>query len=284
MPGRPKSLTRLLPLIALLSGCESSLTVDLTDGPVDDADEVVLNLKSVKLLTEDDEVVTLSLDDDTPFNLLDYRNGATYRLVSGASVDNQRYVGIALVFDSDGSYVTRSDGGVVTIETPSVLDFSDIDLTIGDQDDKDLVLDLNLRFSLIDTGTGTYDLEPVVRAVQPGSTGTITGAVAASIVEGDDCRQGRALTAGVAVYAFEGSSATPADYDGQNSLVDAASVALDDASGDYRYELHYLPEGSYTLALTCEADEDDPAAADGIAFEDSDTVTVDAGETSELDF
>jgi hypothetical protein len=277
---------RLLPstALALLCGCEANLSVDLTDGPIDSAEEVVLELTSVKLLTDDYTIVTLDLDDPSPVNLLDYRRGETYRLVSDETIGNGRYVGIALIFAGDGSYVTRDDGGKVTIQTPTVAKFADIDLSIGDSDDERLVLDLNLRFSLTDTATGTYDLAPVVRAVRPGDTGAVSGFVASAFVESDTCRQGRDVTDGVAVYAYSGSNVTPADYVGQSNLIDAADVELDTASGGYRYELHFLPEGSYTLALTCEADADEPASDDAVTFEDSANVTIDAGTTATLHF
>jgi hypothetical protein len=274
-------LLQLLPLV-LLCGCENKLTIELTDGPTDGAQEVVLDLASVKLLTEDDEVVELSLEDGDPVDLLAFQDGETFTLVGDRNVDPDNYVGIALEFDADGSFVTEADGDEITIDTPSTLTFTDIDFTIDDHGEVRIVLDLSLRFSLIDDGSGSFDLDPVMRAVRPGDTGTASGTVATAFVESDECRQGRAVGTGVAVYAFKGSSVTPADYDGQTNLIASANVVLD--GGEYRYALHFLPAGAYTLALTCEADAEDPTTDDDLVFEATRNVSITAGSTATLDF
>lgn len=274
---------RWLPLAAIaLCGCEPQLTVDLTDGPTDSATEVVLDVTHVALLTAGNEVVRLPVADGTPVDLLLYRRGDTYRLLGSEGFDSGRYVGIALDFASTGSYVTRDDGAQVTINPPAGNDFAPIDVDVGNLDEVRLVIDLNLRFSLVDTGSGTYDLEPVWRAVQPGAAGAIDGAVAATVVESDGCRAGRPVAEGVAVYVFRGSGVTPGDYVGQADLIDAADVAPDGAG--YRYSVHFLPAGDYTLALTCQADADDPVTDDAVTFEASQDVTVTAGGTAIADF
>lgn len=272
---------RILPLLplALLCGCENKLTIDLTGGPTDGAQEVVLDLASVKLLTDDDEVVELALDDAGPIDMLAFQKGETFRLTDERQVGSNHYVGVALEFDSNGSFLTEADGDEIDIDTPSTLTFADVDFTIDENDEVRIVLALNLRFSLVDD-SGDYDLDPALRAVRPGDAGAVSGTVAATIVESSECRQARALTAGVAVYAFKGSGITPADYYGQSSLIDAANVEFDTASGEYRYELHFLPEGAHTLALTCEADADNPSSDDAVTFVESGNVTVNAGATA----
>ncbi|MGH8481215.1 MAG: DUF4382 domain-containing protein [Nevskiaceae bacterium] len=271
-------------LLFLLSGCEAQLTVDLTDGPVDSADEVVLDITHVALLTADNDVVRLALDAPGPVDLLLFRKGETYRLVSGEDLENDRYVGIALDFASGGSFVTRDDGAEITINTPTTRDFAAIDLTIEDLDEERLVLDLNLRFSLVDDGSGSYDLEPVWRAARPGDAGEAGGAVATALVESDGCRAGRPAGEGVAVYVFRGSDVTPGDYVGQANLIDAAAVELDTTTSEYRYSLHFLPADDYTLALTCQADADDPTTDDAVTFDASANVTVTEGGSATMDF
>lgn len=278
---RTTRLPILLPL-ALVCGCENKLTIELTDGPTDGAQEIVLDLASVKLMTDDDEIVELSLEDDDPIDILAFQKGETFTLVDGRSVDSDDYVGIALEFDAEGSLVTDADGYETAIDTPATLTFTDIDFSVGDDDEVRIVLDLNMRFSLVDHGGGDLDLDPVLRAVKTSNAGTISGAVATAFVESDECRQGRAATTGVAVYAFKGSDVTPADYDGQTNLIASANVEA--SGGEYRYSLHFLPAGAYTIALTCAADDEDPSSDDDLAFEASANVTVTAGSTATLDF
>lgn len=276
---------RWLPAAALaLGGCESHITVDLTDGPTDGVQEVVLDITHVALRTDDGDIVRYALEEPGPVDVLALRNGETFRLVREREIDPDRYTGIALDFDSSGSFVTRDDGGQVTVNPPASRVFADLDLAVGEWESERLVLDLNLRFSLVDNGSGTYDLAPVVRAVRPFEAGTVTGLVAATFVESTGCQAGRAAGTGVAVYAFDGSGVTPNDYTGQASLIDADDVEADLASGEYRYELHFLPAGDYTLALTCQADADDPTSDDAVTFDSTANVSVPASSTVQLNF
>ena len=279
-------VTRLLPLLplALLCGCENTLTIDLTDGPTDGAQEIVLDLASVKLLTDDDKVVELELEDGDPIDILAFQKGETFRLVDERSIDEGRYVGIALEFDPDGSFVTDANGDEIAITPPPSVTYSDFTFSVDENERLRIVLDLNMRFSLVDNDTDAYDLDPVLRAVDPAKAGTVTGTVASAIVESTDCAQGRAFGTGVAVYAFKGSNVTPYDYEQTPDLIDSANVEPDTGTGEYRYELHFLPAGAYTLALTCEADADDPSLDDDVAFEGSGYVTVSAGSTATFDF
>lgn len=273
----------LIPSLALLSGCQAKISAELTDGPTDDAAEVVLDLTHIALQTDSGGIVQFELDEPGPVDLLLFRKGETYRLVSDRDLDDDTYTGIALDFAADGSYVRRTDGTQVEINPPATRTFAPIDLLIDGADEKRLIVDLNLRFSLVDTGTGSYDLDPVVRAVRPGEVGAVTGAVATTIVESTDCQNGRPAGRGVAVYAFKGRDAVPNDYTGQAALIDAANVELD-SGGTYRYELHFLPTGDYTLALTCQADDDHPATDDAVTFEATGNVSVTSGGTAVLDF
>ncbi len=274
----------LFAAFALLSGCETHLTVDLTDGPTDGAQEAVLAIDSITLLAEDNSTITLAIDDPGPVDLLAFRNGETLRLIGDETVRPDRFTGIALNFASTGSFVTLDDGSEAAINVPATRTFADIDLVLGEFESESLVIDLNLRFSLADTGSGDFDLDPVVRAVRPSEAGTVTGIVTAALVESTACRAGRPIGTGVAVYAFSGSNVTPADYVGQANLVGADDVEPDPASGAYRYELHFLPAGSYTLALTCQADADDPATDDAVTFTASGNASVSATGTVQFNF
>ena len=280
---RPLSLS-LIAATGLLAGCESNVTVDLTDGPTDGAQQVVLDIDSVTLLADDNSTVTMALDNPGPVDLLAFRNGETFRLVGNETIAPDRYVGIALNFAATGSFVMLAGGTQATINTPTTRTYADIDISIDDLSNERLVIDLNTRFSLVDTGSGSFDLEPMVRALRPASGGTATGLVGAAFVEGTACAQGRAFGTGVAVYAFSGSGVTPADYIGQSNLIAADDVEPDAASGAYRYELHFLPAGSYTLALTCEADADEPDTDDAVDFTSSFNVSVPANDTVQANY
>ncbi|HSW11327.1 MAG TPA: DUF4382 domain-containing protein [Solimonas sp.] len=277
----------VIPFLVLLAGCEASLDVDLTDGPLDGADAVVLRVEGIDLLREDGNVVSVETE-ATDVDFLQYRNGTTLRLVEGAEVPAARYTGVRLRLAGEGSYLSRNDGGEVPVEVPEDGDFASADLSIGDEDEAGLLLDLELRLSLDDESdtSGSYRLTPVLRAMEADSTGTVAGVVADSLVEDDSCRGDRALLRGVAVYAWAGHGATPVDYARDDSLrSQPLSVAAVYDDGDqYRYRFSYLPEGSYTLALTCDADAERPASADELGFIRRRNVTAAQGETASIDF
>ncbi len=274
----------LLTSLALLAGCESQITVDLTDGPTDGAQAVTLDVTHVVLRTDTGGIARFALDSPGPVDVLALRNGETFRLVGDETIAEDRYTGIALDFAATGSFVTQADGTDVTVNPPASRTFADIDLDVGEMDAEHVVLALNLRFSLVDDGAGAYDLDPVVRAVRPSGAGTITGLVPAAVVESTGCQAGRAAGEGVAVYAFTGSGVTPNDYVGQAALIDADDVEFDADSGDYRYELNFLPAGAYTLALTCDADADEPDTDDAVAFESSLNASALAKSTVQVNF
>jgi hypothetical protein len=276
--------TLLAAVAAVLCGCESQITVDLTDGPTDGVRAAVLDITHVALLADGGGIVRMGLEEPGPVDLLAFRNGETFRLVGPREVAPGRYVGVALDFAAGGSFVTLDDGSDVTINTPTARTFADIDVVVHDWESERLVIDLNLRFSLVDTGTDGYDLVPVVRALHPDLSGVLTGFVSTAIVESTACLAGRPAGTGVAVYAFEGSGVTPADYAGQAGLIAADDVEFDPVFGEYRYQLHFLPPGNYTLALTCQADQDDPMADDALAFEASADTFVLAAGTTQLNF
>lgn len=283
-------LHRLIPLLAclpLLAACEAKLDVDLTDGPIDGAESVVLQINGVRLLKEDGNTVDLHAQGEV--DLLQYRNGSTLRLVEGEEVPAARYEGARLLFADSGSYVGRSDGSQVEIEMPVNQDFSDMELDVGDDDQAGLLLDLELRFSLDDqTATlGTYALQPVLRAMDPEDSGEVSGEVANSLVEDTDCRQGRSILRGVSVYAYSGNGVTPVDYarDRSSGTQPVSSTAVyDDGDGGYAYRFAYLPEGDYTLALTCEADDERPATSDDLSFSHRRNAAVTAGEVRSIAF
>lgn len=286
----PLSLQRCIPLLAclpLISACEAKLDIDLTDGPIDGAESVVLRLTGIQLLKDDGGRVTVDLASDV--DLLQYRNGATLRLADGEEVPAAHYVGAHLVFGEDGSYVGRSDGSQVPVIPPETQEFADLDLDVGDDDEARLLLDLELRFSLDDqlSTQGNYALVPVLRALDPDEAGEVSGKVADALVEDADCRQGRSLLRGVSVYAYEGTGVTPVDYARSRvtGIQPVSSTAVyDDSDGGYRYRFAFLPEGNYTLALTCNADSERPAVADDLDFSQRRNVTVNAGETRSIAF
>ena len=83
----------LLPACLLLTACEASLDVSLTDAPADEARQLLMTVNAVQLLQEDGGIVTLDAD-ELRFDLLEYRDGETLELVSRDGDISGDYIGI----------------------------------------------------------------------------------------------------------------------------------------------------------------------------------------------
>jgi hypothetical protein len=85
---------------------------------------------------------------------------------------------------------------------------------------------------------------------------------------------------GNVVYVFAGTNAAVDDIDGTDDPVANADVVL--ANGVYSYRVLLQP-GSYTVAFTCQAADDEPETDETIAFLPTVNVTM-AGNTQTVDF
>ena len=144
----------------------------------------------------------------------------------------------------------------------------------------DLTIDFDLRQSVIppEPPSNLYILEPVLRFVETEKAGRIEGAVEPSLM-------GPERTP--VVYGFSGADITPDDIDRlAPEPVTEGAVRLDEATGDFRYVLAWLPAGDYTIALTCQGDLDRPDRDDtpALEFHSIATAVVVAGESTRIDF
>jgi hypothetical protein len=134
-----------------------------------------------------------------------------------------------------------------------------------------------------DAGTGAYSLIPVLRAVDADTAASLHGTIDADAVQASACRQGRSAGTGVAVYLFERDTDALLDYKRDRSgPVASARVQAD--GNRYGYEFPYLLAGDYTIAWTCEADADTPDAEQSLSFEDDYSLTLEEGESQDVDF
>ncbi|MFA5940369.1 MAG: DUF4382 domain-containing protein [Sinimarinibacterium sp.] len=276
----------------LLTACEGELIVDLTDAPVDGARRVEMTVSSIELLGSDGDVTTIDPDYTDSFDLLDYRDGATLRLLAADGELDGGFIGLRLRFDDDASYVRDSSGTSVPLELLSAGEYADLSLDFDGTTSAALVVDLDLRFSLIDSidELGAYQMVPVIRVVDADTAGSISGHIDTDLVADSDCRDDRDLGEGLAVYLYPGSDVTPADYydDGTaTSLVQpvgSTDVTYDSDTDSWGYAFHYVAPGDYTLAWTCAADDEHPREEDALLFQASAGVSVSEAGAVSVDF
>lgn len=297
----------LLSTILLLAACGSGdsagtdtnlVTLKITDAPVDDADDVWVEFSSVTFKSADDEDFSFNLDPVQRINLMALQGSESQTLLENVEIPAGNYNQIRLAVNAEfdsvmDSYITingtayelrvpsGSQSGL-KLNTPFTIAEGTNGMSVAD-DNSVYTIDFDLRKSIVNpVGQPGYFLKPVLRLVQNINTGTISGTVDSQLLVGTNCSDQDPLT-GNSVYVFAGENITPDDIDGNEpEPVTTALVNFNNQSGIYSYEVGFLPEGSYTLALSCSADLDDIETDDSdVLFDAVDNVSVVAGENTE---
>lgn len=291
-----RPLTRILVLATTATaGCESSLDVDVVVQGYAPDTEVQINLAGVALQpTGSGAPVEIVLNTDLTLRVPGEAEPVTTALISNATPTDGEYRGLRLLFDDEAGTVTdrrqlpvlndeivRADGADSAQDRVAELAF------LFEKDDdrrQSLIVALDLPLSLSRTDlAGDYLLDPMVRAMESGDQARVTGTVLATLLSAADCADG-----GVAVYAYFGDDITPVERTGTGSIQPIATtpVDLDAGGGALPYALTFLPPGTYTLALTCDAEIDNGVeiAATAMQFIGAATVILDPGESRTLNF
>lgn len=269
-----------------VAGCDTEISIDLTASGVLDANEVVMAVEAVYLLGEDGSLVTLASGDTSGRNLLSYRDGSPIGIVSDAQLEPGRYVGVALVISDNSSHVEAGDGAWYPIEELPTLVFSDVDFEIERGDKKALLVGLDVRLSLSNqTATrGLYTFQARLNAVDQDRRGSLSGAISSDLVLSDSCLDGRSAPTAAGVYAFAGSDVEPRDdYPGAAPAAKAIAPVFWDGFSSAAYQFPSLAPGTYTIALACQAADDEPGAYQDLPFVIAAVITIAAGEAASLD-
>lgn len=265
------------------SGETGSVSVGLTDAPVDSAQEVNIEVTALVLQPSDGERRRFELEFPEPINLLDLQGGAFESLISNEEVPAGGYNWMRIELGDDNTVVV--DGGIHQLTTPSARGVQTSGFTVPAGGEVSFTIDFDVRKSLVNpVGQNSYRLKPVLRLVDNSETGIITGTVAGELIT-EEC--GDALTPEFAgnVYIHEGANAQPDDIGSANEPLVAVPVK---ENGDYTYTAAFIPAGDYTVSYTCgndviENDQEEPSD-DDINFAGVQNVTVVADETTTADF
>lgn len=263
-------------VVAALSGCGEeeqrwgTLSLGVTDAPVDAAARVVVEFTGVELRHQDGSLETFIFDMPRQIDLLALQGGGSELLLEDEQVPAGQYEWLRLSVNADRdastSFIEYEDGTVFPLFIPSgeqagLRLVSGFVIPVGAS--ADFTIDFDLRRSIVrPPGIGpNHILRPALRLVDNAAIGSIAGRVDPSLIfpaSGDVCSP--------AVYAFEGHEVTPVEVFGTAGPLASATVELEEQTGDYTYRIAFLPPGPYTVAFTCEADRDEPDTEDGIAF------------------
>ena len=310
-------LTRLL--IAgsalALAGCGgdqspiASLSLGLSDAPVDDAQAVVVGVAAVELLDDRGDVAQrIEFDPPRSVDLLQQQGGAQFLLFEDREVPAGTYPELRLIV-ADQANASCSQAQADP-DHPSYVSVDGVDyplivpsggsaglkvrgpIVVEERREARYTIDFDLRKSIVERGkSGCYNLKPSLRLIDNATSGTIAGKVDAALLSDAGCTADPADGSGAAVYVFAGAGVTPDDDDGTapDPLTTALlTAAVENGVTTFRYAAGFLPAGSYTVAFSCQAGDDVPAseagADDPIGFVGAATVTVEAGATTTQDF
>lgn len=262
-------------------------SLSLTDAPFTAATVVKVTLNAVHLKPADNDTnwVRFDLPPQT-IDLMTLQGMATAELVDDLPVPAGDYREIRLLVDEskpENNEIFIAAGGNYSLTIPSGSSSGlkiKGNFTVGTERPTKLIADIDLLQSLVLAGPGDYRLHPVIRLVEHNSAGHLRGTVDAARLDGSKtkCSDGDPNSYN-AVYVYSGHDADVEDIDQSETDDDdqpltTTMIKLDPVSGDYVYEVAFLPPGDYTLAFTCKADLEILDSDDDLSFFDVRDVTV----------
>jgi hypothetical protein len=281
------SLPRLgtVALLALLAGCEGDVTMDMTtEEPADpNITQVVANVRGLEF-TGSGGTRTLEFTDAQQLDFMDYSSdNDALRMFTSEQLPEGSYTGVRLLFDED-----QGDDAFVTVST-STREFTlnvvegeyaslDFEFEDNERNNESFTLMLDLRQSLsFNSDNNEYTLTPVLRAVRTEDISRIGGDVTVTCPAGDSLSEG-------AVYLFQGQDITPDDLDNAGVEPFATTPVFGTNNNtSFFYSLRVLPEGRYTMAVTCVGNDDDPATDEDLEFRNIVNVELDQNEALDRD-
>jgi len=315
-------------IAAFTAGCSGSgsdngtgsLTVGITDAPIDSASSVVVTFSGVELKPKGGDAFSIDFAADKTLDLMTLQGTNRAVILDGEPVPAGDYEWMRLKVKADpdvagDSYIQlESDGAQCELRVPSggetglkmIRGFK-----VGVGATTDLTVDFDVRKSIVEPpgqegadplvcGGQVFLLKPVLRVIDNLQVGSISGTVDAALI-GAACPADLSAPYPGNVYLFgpvpTGVTVTPDDYDG---IVDDPNGddALTSARVDpntFEYTIGFVPAGNYVIAYTCDNDsvevdanapDDPPGADEAVEFSPAagTTVTVTADTTSVVNF
>jgi hypothetical protein len=277
-----------------LAGCGGSsggeetgtLNISLTDGPVHDAQSVVIQFTGLELKPAGGppELFDLNSESCDEYDADGYCNidlltlqGTNTKPIFVRELPVGDYQWVRLLMNAEenvpDSYITLMDGTMCSLHMPSGAETGlkiVSGMTVTTNGRSDYILDFDVRKSITaprqtpPACTRDYVVKPAIRMVDRTEVGSIAGTVDPSLVEG--CRDEEPADGVVDyldVYVFEDFDdvgdpigVTVDDYDGVGDPITSPMVKWNGTDSTYEYEVGYLLEGDYKLGLTCTPDSD----------------------------
>jgi hypothetical protein len=294
----------LLPLAGCGSGGSGSgddtgfLSLSVSDGPIHDAKKVCITFDEIEFKGEGAPFV-VELDPAEKVNLLDFQGANAAPLLFNEEMPAGEYqwmrLGIDAVMgsnggagdtggdlcDGDASYIVMNDETVYNLYVPSGAE-TGLKLVSGFTVPVNGSADFTAEFDLMKSITAPPGLDPdvvlrpTIRLVNNVDVGTLTGEIAAELLQtADNCEP--------SVYVFDdGVTPNPIDDAETADPEDPVATALveelvDDESGltEYHYTVGFLLAGDYEVAFTCDGESFEPPEGKSATITEQAVTTVD---------
>ena len=264
-----------------------TLNINITDAPVDSAAKVVVKFNGVSIKPANGAAYDINFVDSNghvivkSIDLLAQQGVNSEPLLINHILNAGHYnwmrLNVITSQSSTDSYIELDDGSQHPLYIPSG-DETGLKLVQGfditDGGAASFTIDFDLRKSVLSPNKNStaYKLKPTLRIVNNNNVGHISGTVGSLSLSDASCID----RTDYAVYVFAGGNVIPDDVDG----IDAEPVSTALLSGSYEYAVGFLTAGVYTIAFTCQANDDVSTTNDPISFIGTDTVIVITGATT----
>jgi hypothetical protein len=254
--------------------------------PADGATHVVVVFTGVELTGDSGAPVTINFASPKTIDLMT-QSGTASAVLFDQPIPPGSYGQIRMMVVADGSannsYVDLADGSRHGLWVPSGAQ-TGLKLVSGFTVPSSGVVDYTIDFDLrkaITCPPGQAPaciLKPAERLVLNTSVGNIQGQIRSTLPTG--CTPG--------VYLYSGTVTKPEDMN--STLTDdpnqplASKVPVANSAPPFYYQFTFLPPGTYTVAFTCQAAQDNPDQADpSVVIMPVATTAVTAGQTATVD-
>jgi hypothetical protein len=264
---------------------QGTLSLALTDAPVDNVAEVWLRFTGVTVKPQDSGQITFDFSDEPiEVDLLTLTEGRTQALISDQRVPAGPYNWIRFEVDNSYGYVIDEMGHRHDLSVPSERLRFVSGFTVTVNRETSFIIDWVARKALTDpVGRDEYLLRPAFRVVDATAYAAIAGIVHPDLIELDSegCNNDPETLAGNTVYLYNSMTDAPeSDFDDiyltdslEEGPLTTANVVWDEGM-NYGYRIDFVGPGDYTLAFTCQGLSDEPDEDADIEFRAFVDVTI----------
>tara|TARA_R110001599_G_scaffold343515_1_gene566181 strand:+ start:272 stop:1303 length:1032 start_codon:yes stop_codon:yes gene_type:complete len=292
----------VLLFVAMVSACSSSndtntptseVSIRFSDAPVDNLDVVMITVDKLIFNRSGEDIVvdTFANEADTfQLNLLEYQGLESSLVLDSVTLPVGDYQNLRIVIlQNEDTYVMEKGNDTpIKLKVPSgKLKLGGF--TVSETSSQTFIIEFGLRQAMTynPTKKERYILKPRgVRIVRLEAASSISGTVEFSAA---NCLATEGLSH--VAYLYTGHSLAPSllgdvfvreadieasedneagtDYDADaedNIITPVVATSIDLVEGEYNYLFSYLKEGDYTVAISCNAAEDNPNLYDDISI------------------